>query len=100
MTSRPSAPVMNVGVRLGVSVAIQYEAGGPTDIQVPETKAVPPSDKPKLLLTYGLMVVSAFAGGFLTANVGSGSDIMLFAYGHLVWNLLPDRAFKDNELAA
>lgn len=97
----PSAPVMNVGVCMDVIAAIQHEGGGPTPIQVLETKAVPTPDKPKRVLIYGLMVVSALAGGFLTASVGSGSDILLFAYGHLVWNLLmPDRAFKDNELTA
>lgn len=60
-------------------------------------------EKPlNMLLAYGSMCAAAFVGGFLTANVGSGSDIMLYAYGLLGWNLLvPESArFSDASLTA
>jgi len=48
------------------------------------------------------MWLASFAGGFLTANVGSGSDICLYAYGLLGWNLLVPEAkrFSDTALTA
>ena len=48
------------------------------------------------------MWAAAFAGGFLTANIGSGSDICLYAYGLLGWNLLVPEAqrFSDTALTA
>jgi len=51
---------------------------------------------------YGSMCTAAFAGGFLTANVGSGSDIVLYVYGLLGWNLLMPESlyFSDTALTA
>jgi uncharacterized membrane protein YfcA len=50
---------------------------------------------------YAGMVVAALLGGFLTAKVGSGSDIMLYAYGVFVWNkMVPSRFLSDNHLTA
>ena len=48
------------------------------------------------------MWIASFAGGFLTANVGSGSDILLYAYGLLGWNLLvpASRRLSDTALTA
>ena len=48
------------------------------------------------------MWLAAFAGGFITANVGSGSDIMLYAYGLLGWNLLVPESerLSDTSLTA
>jgi len=56
----------------------------------------------KAWYAYGAMVVFAFAGGFLTANVGSGSDIILYAFGLLVWNPMvpPSRRYSDLSLTA
>jgi len=50
----------------------------------------------------GSMALASFAGGFLTANVGSGSDIMLYAYGLLGWNLIvpKGRRLNDTQLTA
>lgn len=42
-----------------------------------------------------LMILFAFAGGIVTANVGSGSDIMLYAFGIYVWN----SAFTETSMA-
>ena len=48
-----------------------------------------------------LMVASAILGGFFTANVGSGSDMCLYAFGVLIWNTCaPHRALTTNELTA
>ena len=51
----------------------------------PEAKEI---SRTRLVLAYSSMVLAAFVGGFITANVGSGSDIVLYAYGLLGWNLL------------
>jgi hypothetical protein len=52
-------------------------------------------------LARALLVPVAVLGGAFTSNVGSGSDIALYAFGLLGWNMLvPDRAFSDNELTA
>ena len=55
------------------------------------------------LCTYASMALAAFTGGLLTANVGSGADVLLYAYGLLCWNLLvPQESlhFSDAELTA
>ena len=50
---------------------------------------------------YSLMVVFAFAGGFLTANVGSGSGALLYLFGLYVWNLaFPEEAKVENVYTA
>lgn len=51
---------------------------------------------------YGTMFLCAFAGGFTTANVGSGSDIALYAHGVFIWNnnVKKERCLTDNELTA
>jgi len=96
--ARPGvAPVMSVPVGMGDEAAAAD--GQPPHVEVLDWRAT--QEKMKLFATYGLMAAFAFAGGFLTAKVGSGSDIMLFAYGHFVWNvLMPERSFKDNQLTA
>jgi len=41
--------------------------------------------------------VFAFGGGFITSNVGSGSDIFLYCFGLYVWNTAyPDTAKNEN----
>lgn len=45
-------------------------------------------------VVHTVMIIFAFAGGIVTANVGSGSDIMLYAFGIYVWNF----AFADTPL--
>ena len=49
-----------------------------------------------------LMVLSASLGGILTASVGSGSDIALFAFGVFGWNVLmpPERHVTQLALTA
>ena len=50
-----------------------------------------------------LVAMAAFgvAGGFLSANVGSGSDMALYIFGSLVWNpLRPDAARDETTLTA
>jgi len=52
-------------------------------------------------LAYGLMAVFAIVGGFITASVGSGSDIAVFVYGIYVWNVIyPENKFADNTFTA
>ena len=46
-------------------------------------------------------VAFAIVGGFLTANVGSGSDMCLYTFGLFVWNpLRPERALSETALTA
>jgi len=57
----------------------------------------------RMLVVHGCMVVAAFFGGIITANVGSGSDIMLYAFGIYVWNVaLVDTPYMmpENKLTA
>jgi len=97
--ARPVQPVMAVEVGMGLDKKSYALDGAPPSIEVLDDAQE--SDKTKLICAYCLMACFAFAGGFLTAKVGSGSDIMLFAYGHFVWNvLMPTRSFKDNQLTA
>jgi len=94
--SKEPQPVMAVPIGMGETTTTVKKDGAPPHVEVFDTGSAQ-----RLYTTYGLMAVCAFAGGFLTAKVGSGSDIMLFAYGHFVWNVLvPERAFKDNQLTA
>ena len=56
-----------------------------------------------LLLKHVSMGLAAFAGGFVTASVGSGADVLLYAYGLLCWNMLvPHESMKysDADLTA
>jgi uncharacterized membrane protein YfcA len=47
------------------------------------------------------MSISAVAGGILTGNMGSGSDIATYAYGIYIWNWLqPGKAESDNVFTA
>ena len=47
------------------------------------------------------MGVSAVIGGFMVGSVGTGSDIFLYIYGLLVWNVVhPHAALGDNVLTA
>ena len=47
------------------------------------------------------MATAAVAGGFLSANVGSGSDIALYVFGVLAWNpLRPLDAISETSLTA
>merc|ERR1711998_552184 len=54
---------------------------------VAEANAPMPSDA-KMLLLHVLMIGFALTGGIITANVGSGSDIFLYAFGIYVWNVM------------
>ena len=47
--------------------------------------ATPPTLR-TLRLLHLTMALCAFGGGVITANVGSGSDIVLYAFGLYVWN--------------
>lgn len=78
----------------------------PSAIPTVEGASQPPdasghNDK-RMALAYATMCIAAAVGGFLTANVGSGSDIMLYGYGLLGWNLLvpTHRQFSDTSLTA
>ena len=52
-------------------------------------------------LLQALRVGFAVSGGFLTANVGSGSDMCLYVFGVFVWNpLRPKRALSETALTA
>lgn len=51
--------------------------------------------RPLLLALHLSMVGLALLGGFLSANVGSGSDMCLYVYGVFVWNALHPSARKD-----
>ena len=46
-----------------------------------------PSDD-KMVILHVLMVGAAIVGGMITANVGSGSDICLYAFGIYCWNVM------------
>jgi len=57
--------------------------------------------KKHMLISTCLLISSAVLGGFMTANVGSGSDIFMYAYGIYGWNILnPDRRMDDNKYTA
>jgi uncharacterized protein len=60
--------------------------------------------RPPTTALYVGMVVFALVGGFVTAKVGSGSDIALYAYGVFVWNQTlgqhHPRGLVDNSLTA
>ena len=45
------------------------------------------SSRRKEALAYVLMVLAAFIGGFVASNAGSGSDIALYIFGMLGWNV-------------
>lgn len=63
--------------------------------------AMPSSSK--MFMINVLMVVFAFFGGIITANVGSGSDIFLYGFGLYIWNVaLGDTplAMPENKLTA
>uniref|UniRef100_A0A7S3PQA9 Membrane transporter protein n=1 Tax=Aplanochytrium stocchinoi TaxID=215587 RepID=A0A7S3PQA9_9STRA len=48
-----------------------------------------------------LLILQALIGGFLTSNVGSGSDIMMYGFGVFVWNVLyPEKSREDNYFTA
>ena len=84
-TPSPSSTVDESG---GIDVAIDADDDGMSTSQ--------------RLLAHGSMWLAAFAGGWLTANIGSGSDILLYAFGLLGWNLLvpPSQRLPDNSLTA
>ena len=45
---------------------------------------------------YAVMVIAAALGGFLTAQIGAGSDIVMYMFGVLIWNpLFPDDAYSE-----
>ena len=47
------------------------------------------------------MCACALVGGFLTANVGSGSDMALYGFGIFGWNALhPELAMSETQLTA
>jgi len=53
------------------------------------------------IFVYVLMALFAFAGGFITSNVGSGSDILLYCFGLYVWDIMfPENAKKENVYTA
>jgi len=55
----------------------------------------------RIVAAYVVMIIFAFCGGFMTGNVGSGSDIALYAYGMFVWNkVFPEQTLSDNSLTA
>jgi len=65
------------------------------------TKEVP--SELKLKLVDGAMVVAAFIGGMITANIGSGSDIFLYGFGVYIWNVAlgdTDLKMAENKLTA
>ena len=72
----------------------------------PKIARGPPTEKPseqKMMAIRASMVVFAFIGGFITANIGSGSDIMLYGFGVYVWNVaLADTGMQlpENALTA
>ena len=77
------------------TTVINQADAGPCDDLVPASRL-------RWLGINATMWLAAFAGGFLTANVGSGSDIMLYAYGLLGWNMLvPEKhRLSDTSLTA
>jgi len=105
----PTPPTPRMGPTPGVDPTDGSNAEerpvSPVDIEAqPHKKAADEQENSGLaeLLTTSTMWMAAFAGGFLTANVGSGSDIMLYAYGLLGWNLLvpESRRLSDTQLTA
>ena len=67
----------------------------------PVVEGAPEPSKIVLVLLFLLMALFGIAGGFVTANVGSGSDIALYAFGVFVWNkVVPGKALGDNQLTA
>ena len=62
-------------------------------------KVVAPSSFPPPVPVLALMVLSAGLGGILTASVGSGSDIALFAFGVFGWNVLMPPELNVTQLA-
>ncbi|KAL1496015.1 hypothetical protein AB1Y20_014648 [Prymnesium parvum] len=75
----------------------------PSAVPTHNGSADSPDTKPmRAGLAYGSMALAAFAGGFITSKVGSGSDIVLYAYGLLVWNMIvpESRRLSDTSLTA
>lgn len=70
----------------------------PTSTPVGKPKADEEFTKGMAFYAYGSMILAAFAGGFLTANVGSGSDIILYAFGLLVWNTMVPTSHRYSDL--
>lgn len=67
------------------------------------SNAKPPPGEKKMLVLHTLMIGAAILGGFITANVGSGSDIMLYAFGIYVWNVFcadTNLVMAENKLTA
>jgi len=45
----------------------------------------------------GCLFGSAVVGGFITGNVGGGSDMMLYVFGIYIWNVLaPEKRLSEN----
>lgn len=48
-----------------------------------------------------VLFTSAILGGFITGNVGSGSDMILYVFGVYVWNVLcPEKRLSDTAFTA
>ena len=79
-------------------------AAGSEDNSKYADKATVTVTKPPSNALYVGMVAFAVVGGFVTAKVGSGSDIALYAYGVFIWNqklgALHPRRLIDNSLTA
>lgn len=93
LDTAPPSPVMKAP--LGRSRGASGSMGGnivPASLDMSDTKQIG---------VYATMAAFAFGGGFLSGNVGSGSDILLFAYGHFVWNVfMPHKKLNDSQLTA
>ena len=94
-------------VEMSAKNRVDSEMEGKTTIDIIETalstlSTLKPPIKSVPMWIYVCMALGAVLGGFVTANVGSGSDIMLYAYGIFVWNkFVPmNRRRGDHSLTA
>jgi hypothetical protein len=102
MSARATGTAKNVAEN-----RVDCEMAGRITIDIIETalstlSTLKPPIKSVPMWIYVCMALGAVLGGFVTANVGSGSDIMLYAYGIFVWNkFVPmNRRRGDHSLTA
>jgi hypothetical protein len=86
MSARATGTAKNVAEN-----RVDCEMAGRITIDIIETaistlSTLKPPIKSVPMWIYVGMALGGVLGGFVTANVGSGSDIMLYAFGIFVWN--------------
>ena len=84
------------------SAPTSHDAASPRPSLVGSAEPAVPAATWRYVVAYATMSLFALVGGFITASVGSGSDIALYAFGIVVWNNLmgADLQMDDNKFTA